>query len=236
MTVVRRRVEASRTGALQRHAAWAIPLGLVIAGILLLPLELAITRWATAGTLPGSVQKAIRISEAFSHGFGAAMILLAVFVLDRDRRARMPRLVAGTLLGGILANGSKLLVSRTRPRAFDLHGSILDSFSGWFALGQLPSVQEGFPSAHAATGFGLAVMLSWAYPAGRTFFFVLAALSGYQRVHSAAHFPSDVLFGAALGCLGAYACLPGRLLGRSLDRIEERRARQPEAPGEALGA
>lgn len=236
MTDACRRLDGARGRAGGRCAAWTLPLSLAVAGVLLLPLDLAITRWATAGTLPGMVQKAIRISEAFSHGFGAAVILIAVFVLDRSHRARMPRLVAGTLLGGMLANGFKLVVSRTRPRGFDLHGSILDSFSGWLSLGQLASVQEGFPSAHAATGFALAAMLSWAYPAGRTFFFVLAALSGFQRVHSAAHFPSDVLFGAALGCLGAFVCMPGRLIGRGLDRLEERRARRPAPPGEALGA
>jgi membrane-associated phospholipid phosphatase len=224
------------SSAQHRRLAWRVPLALAAASVLVLPLDLPIMRWVTTVHLPGSVDKAIRLSEAFSHGFGVVVILIAVFVLDREHRARMPRLVAGTVLGGVLANGLKLLVSRTRPRSFDLHGQILDSFSGFLSLGRLPSVQEGFPSAHAAAGFALAVMLSWSYPAGRTFFFVLAAISGLQRMQSMAHFPSDVLFGAALGCLGAYACLPGGVAGRFLDRLEARRALRGSRDGARSGA
>jgi len=209
-------------GGRRRWRAWLVPLALAAAAALTLPLDLPITRWATEGHLPKSIQKAIRLSEAFSHGYGVGAILIAVFVLDRARRTLLPRLIAGTVLGGLLANCLKLLVSRMRPRSFDLHGRILDSFHGFFQFGQRPSTEEGFPSAHAAAGFALAVMLAWRYPEGRTLFFALAVVSGAQRVFSEAHFPSDVLFGAALGCLAGFACLPGGVLGRPFDRLEAR--------------
>lgn len=218
---------SAESAARDRRPAWRLPLALAAAAVLALPLDLPVMRWVTNTDLPGSVDKGIRLSEAFSHGFGVAVLLLAVFVLDREHRARVPRLVAGSVLGGTLANCLKLVISRTRPRRFDLDGQILDSFSGWLSLGRLPSVQEGFPSAHAAAGFALATMLSWSYPAGRTLFFALAAISGLQRMHSMAHFPSDVLFGAALGCLGASLCLPGGLIGRRFDRFEARRGFRP---------
>jgi len=212
-----------------------VPLLLAAAGVLVLPLDVPVTRWVTAGNLPRDLEKAVRLSEAFSHGFGTAVILIAVFILDRSHRWLMPRLVVGTVLGGLLANALKMLVSRTRPRSFDLHGPVLDSFSGFFSLRQLPSAQEGFPSAHAATGFALAVMLSWRYPQGRVLFFTLAVVSGAQRVLASAHFPSDVLFGAALGCFAGYACLPGGLLSGRLDRWEARRA-SSHPPGGAPSA
>ncbi len=202
-------------------------------GVLMLPLDLPVTRWATGGHLPKMLAKAINLSEVFNHGTGAGFILLAVLVLDRAHRAVLPRLVAGTLLGGIIANVTKLLVARTRPRDFDLGGQVLDSFAGWLPLGQVPSDYQGFPSAHAATGFALALMLSWRYPAGRIFFFTLAVMSGSQRVFSGAHFPSDVLVGGALGCLGAFACLPGGLLGRRFDRLEAKWRRAPGRSPEA---
>lgn len=208
----------------RRSTRRLVALALATAAVLALPLDLSVMRWATGGHLPGSAEKAIRLSEAFSHGFGAAVILLAVWLLDRGSRSQMPRLVAGTVLGGVLANTLKLVVSRTRPRAFDLDGQILDSFSGWLSFGRLPSTQEGFPSAHAATGFALAAMLSWRYPAGRTLFVVLAVVSGVQRIVSSAHFPSDVLLGAALGVLGASLCLPGGAASAPFDRFESRRA------------
>lgn len=240
MTAVSGRAEsgpaATQVAASRRRPTWLVPVTLAAFAVLALPLDLAVVRWATSGHLPGSVEKAIRLSEAFAHGVGATVILIAVFLLDRANRARIPRLIAGTVLGGLLANGIKLIVSRTRPRAFDLHGNVLDSFSGWFSLGRLPSLQEGFPSAHAATGFALASMLSWRYPAGRTFFFVLAAVSGAQRIVSAAHFPSDVLFGAALGVLGAWLCLPGGLASAPFDRIEARHGVRPRGDGARSGA
>lgn len=219
-----------------RRAAWVVPLALAVGAVLVLPLDLSITRFATGGHVGKSVEKAIRLSEAFSHGFGAAVILLAVFVLDRAHRSALPRLVAGTLVGGFLANSVKGLVSRTRPRNFEAGGSILDSFSGFFSFGRLSSHQEGFPSAHAATGFALAAMLAWRYPQGRVFFFSLAAVAGAQRIFSEAHFASDVLFGAALGCLAGHACLPGGVLDRPLTRLEARLALRRTPDGARSGA
>jgi membrane-associated phospholipid phosphatase len=210
---------ASRAAA---RRAWLVPLLFVAAAVLIVPVDLPVTRWITAGHLPKDFQKAVRLSEAFSHGFGATAVLIAVFVLDRAHRRFMPRLVAGTVLGGLLANTLKMFVSRTRPRNFDLDGHILDTFSAFFSWGQLPSSQEGFPSAHAATGFALAAVLSWRYPHGSVLFYTLAAVSGAQRVFSAAHFPSDVLFGAALGCAAGFACLPGGIFSGTFDRLEAR--------------
>lgn len=213
-----------------RRVGMLLPLSLAGAALLVLPLDLGLTRLALEGHLPRSVEKLIRLSEAFSHGYGAALILVSVYLLDRASRRFLPRMVAGTLLGGFLANGLKLLVSRTRPRRFDLDGNVLDSFSGFIPLGQLPSTEEGFPSAHAATGFALATVLIWRYPQGRWLFVGLAVVSGAQRIFSAAHFPSDVLFGAALGCFAGAACLPGGLLDGPLARLEDRLGlRQPGA-------
>ena len=62
---------------------------------------------------------------------------------------------------------------------------------------------QSFPSAHTATAAGLAAALIWLYPQGRLLFTLLAVLVGCQRIVSGAHFPSDVLVGAAAGCLVA---------------------------------
>lgn len=222
------------------HATSGIRLGLALAalGLLALPFDLSLTQAALELDLPKTIAKLIRLSEAWSHGYGAAAILIAVFVLDRTGRNEMPRLVAGTILGGLLANLTKLAIARARPRAFDLDGSVLDSFLGFFPLGLGPSTQESFPSAHAATGFALCVVLTWRYPHGRWLFLGLAIVSGAQRVFAEAHYPSDVLIGGALGCLGARACLPGGLVAPPLDRWAERirRRRGPELAASAQAA
>ncbi len=204
-------------------------------GLLALPFDLPLTQAALALDLPKTIAKLIRLSEAWSHGYGAAAILISVFVLDRAARSEMPRLVAGTILGGLLANLTKLAVARARPRAFDLDGNVLDSFLGFFPLGLGPSTQESFPSAHAATGFALCVVLSWRYPHGRWLFLAFAIVSGAQRLFAEAHYPSDVLIGGALGCLGARACLPGGLVAPPLDRWVER-IRRRRSPRLAVSA
>ena len=220
----------------KRRIGLLLPLALAVAAVLVLPFDLGLTRLATAGHLPKTFEKLVRLSEAFSHGYGATVILIAVLLLDGEGRRVAPRMVAGTVLGGVLANTFKLLVARTRPRRFDLDGRILDSFSGWLPLGQLPSTQEGFPSAHAATGVALATVLAWRYPRGRWLFLALAVLSGSQRVFSSAHFPSDVFFGAALGCFAAFACLPGGALDGPLGRLDAWLAARAPGVGSRSGA
>ncbi|MFM7292258.1 MAG: phosphatase PAP2 family protein, partial [Planctomycetia bacterium] len=54
---------------------------------------------------------------------------------------------------------------------------------------------------------GLAAALTWKYPRGTWLFVALAAAAAAQRVASSAHYPSDVLFGAAVGLVGAAVVL-----------------------------
>jgi membrane-associated phospholipid phosphatase len=65
---------------------------------------------------------------------------------------------------------------------------------------------QSFPSSHAATAAGLAVALAALYPRGRWLYLTFAMLAGLQRIEAQAHFASDVLAGAALGCIVAAAC------------------------------
>jgi membrane-associated phospholipid phosphatase len=44
----------------------------------------------------------------------------------------------------------------------------------------------------------MAIALSYAYPKGRPLFFTMAAFASFQRIIAGAHYPSDVLFSAAL--------------------------------------
>jgi undecaprenyl-diphosphatase len=60
---------------------------------------------------------------------------------------------------------------------------------------------------------GLAAALSWKYPRAAWFFAALAIAAATQRVATSAHYPSDVLLGAALGLAGAAV-----FLGVSPDR------------------
>jgi membrane-associated phospholipid phosphatase len=171
--------------------------------------------------IPNGVRQIFQLSEGFGHGFGVGAIILAVYLLDRPRRRAVPRLLTMAFGAGLAADIFKLLVLRTRPRDFDFAaGNVWDTFVRWLPLGG-PSGTQSFPSAHTATAVGLALGLAWLYPRGRWLFAAMAVLVACQRIESTAHFPSDVLFGAALGFLVAAGCFSGPL-GRAFERWERK--------------
>jgi membrane-associated phospholipid phosphatase len=172
----------------------------------------------------------------FGYGGTVIVIILAACALDPRGWRVAPRLVISALGAGLAADLVKvLLVVRTRPEASNLEGTAGDTFVSWFPpwagerlreLGfKYGSDLQSFPSAHTATAVGLAIGLTSLYPRGWWLFALLAALAGWQRIHSHSHFLSDVLAGAALGLLVGACCTSATRLGRWLMKIES-------APGE----
>jgi undecaprenyl-diphosphatase len=207
-----------------RHALW-LAAALAVLAIPAMWVDLPIAQWWSEKQLPGEVRKLIALSEAFSHGTGMAIILLLVFVLDRAGRRFVPRLVVATVGGGLAANLSKMLVERTRPnslpKGFDFNGPASVTFGDWLKFSGDSGLQS-LPSAHTATGVALAVALTWRYPQGGWLFLVLAVLSSMQRMEVMAHYLSDVLLGAAVGCLIAGLCVSDFGPGRWFTRFEQR--------------
>ena len=115
--------------------------------------------------------------------------------------------------GGITTDVIKVFVERVRPRAADfaVQVSVWDGFRDSIIEGVTGSRSNihSFPSGHSAMAAGLAAALAWRYPRARWFFALFAAMAMAQRVVSSAHFPSDVLFGAAIGLAGAAVFLGG---------------------------
>lgn len=207
-----------RLGLLAAFLAILVPLAFAA--------DLAVTSFCRVGGLPGDLRKLVELAEVFGHGAGVACILLTVVVLDRARLRALPRLVACAFGAGLAANVVKMVVIRARPRVNEF-SSVWETFQGWFPLFTSESLGKGldsslqaFPSAHTATAVGLAVALGALYPRGRWLFAFFAALAALQRIESCAHFLSDVIAGAAIGCLVAAICHSQRSLGRWFDRIE----------------
>ena len=192
-------------------------------GVAALAIDAPLAAWVHNGNSPSPLNKVCGLSEAMGHGMGVLLIAIVMATLDPSNRHRLPRILVAALGSGLLANICKLALARTRPNHFEFHlQSSLDSFGPWLPMLGNPSWNQGFPSSHAATAAGLAIVLSCIYPRGRVLFPVLAVLAGMQRVLEEAHFASDVFWGAAVGCAFAPLCVYGSALGRLLDRLEER--------------
>ncbi len=200
----------------------AVAAGLALLGLAALPLDLPIARWFHDGRCPAEILRCLSFAETYAHGFGVTCILLTVLVLDTTRWRLMPRTITLSLGAGLLANVVKLLVTRTRPHEFDLsqNGSVWQTFGHWIAVGHVASGQQSFPSAHMATAVGLTAALAWRYPRGRYLFLVFALLAGCQRMSSASHYLSDVIWGAAVGATATALFMPGGLISKPFDRIE----------------
>jgi membrane-associated phospholipid phosphatase len=138
--------------------------------------------------------------EPFGHGvLGVSLVLLVVHQLDPSRRWAIPRILACSLAAGGVTDLLKMLIVRVRPNDFGFHGSVWTTFGDWWPLLSAGSEGQSFASGHTATATALAAGLVWLYPNGRVLFSLLAVLVGCQRVVSGAHYPSDVLTGAATG-------------------------------------
>lgn len=228
---------SSRTAFKPAGPLW-LALLLALAGVGALAVDLPVTSWLLHHDPPGLLAKLATLSEAFGHGAGVAMLLVAIYVLDPARRVNLPRVAAASLGAGLAANVLKLLLGRMRPHhlpeGFNFAGSVFDTFGSWLPLAGGGSGAQSFPSAHSATAAGLAVVLAHFYPRGRWLFAALAALVVLQRLLAGAHYLSDTLLGAALGCLVAGMCLRPRLLGGWFDRLEHV-WQQPDHVADAVG-
>jgi undecaprenyl-diphosphatase len=143
--------------------------------------------------------------------------VLAIIGWWRGDRTRSVRgwLGGATVAGaGLVQVFLKHVACRARPSAAGA-----GAFFSEFPCVPAAYAVASFPSGHTTTAFALATLLALWYPRGAIGFLGLAGVVGFTRVFLGAHFPSDVLAGAALGtavALIAYAKVPG--------------VRRPEAP------
>ncbi|HVX10630.1 MAG TPA: phosphatase PAP2 family protein [Pirellulales bacterium] len=184
------------------------PVVLLLLAAAALAIDIPVAQWALGRNYPRAVRELMSLAEAWGHGVGVSIVLLTVYTLDPARRRDLPRAILTVAAAGCGANLVKLLIARTRPGATDLlHVHTWETFVGWLPFGRSGSGFQSFPSAHTATAVGLALVLGWLYPRGRWLFGVFAVAVGIQRVFASAHYPSDVLAGAAVGWLCAWAIL-----------------------------
>ena len=210
----------------QNRIRWPLILSLLCLSVAVLPFDAIITAHRRSGFLAGDVRRIIQLSEIFGHGFGLAVVAYMVWALAPAKRRFLPRLVACMLLPGLAVHIIKTFVGRRRPGFY--YPEFTDNASETW-LGIMPSgypnheyLTQSFPSAHAATAFGLAIAMSWLFPRGRHAFFVFALLAAIQRVVYGAHWASDVFVGSAVGIFVASLVFNVRSVDRLFANLESR--------------
>ncbi|WP_406390679.1 phosphatase PAP2 family protein [Streptomyces sp. NBC_00887] len=135
------------------------------------------------------------VEEAVEHTklWWAAAVIMAAAGGRRGRKAAATGITA-VALGELLSNGvAKQLVERRRPpKEWIPHDDVEERPDS-----------SSFPSGHtaAAVAFTAAVALSWPW-AGAACAVPTVAVA-LERVHSGAHYPSDVAAGAVIGLAAA---------------------------------
>jgi membrane-associated phospholipid phosphatase len=96
-------------------------------------------------------------------------------------------------IAGLLAQLPKHLAGRARPKYLDAVGPF------HFDMFALKGDFASFPSGHSVTAFASVVALAYFLPRWRWPLLALGCLVGLSRIIIGAHYPSDVLAGAAIG-------------------------------------
>lgn len=181
------------------HAVRSLTVALVALGFTTLsaiprsvtPLEERL--FSVVNGLPDVIEWPVWLVMQLGAVLAVPVIALIAFAGWRRLRPAVDLLVAG-IAAWLLARFMKDLLERGRPASFfddvDLRGS----------LGEGNDIGLGFPSGHTTVAFALAIVvfpyvaLPW-----RVMTVALATTVAFARLYFGAHFPLDVLGGAALG-------------------------------------
>ena len=125
--------------------------------------------------------------------------------------------VAALVLTDLCTNLIKASLQRVRPCHVIPAVHLLTGCTRSFSL----------PSNHASNMFAIATVGWWGFRRYRWALFILAAGVAYSRVYLGAHYPADVLAGALLGMVVAWAC--ARCASRIWPGLLDAATRQPRS-------
>lgn len=142
-------------------------------------------------------------SVAGDAGMWTLFGLTAILFWDKAGRLRMALLfLAAMAVGGASLVAVKAIVDRDRP---------MERFKEEIRLGRAeiraplrPLFARSFPSGHSQAAFTAAAFFALSYRRHRALLYAAAAAVALSRVYLGAHFPLDILAGAALGWAAAW--------------------------------
>ncbi len=121
------------------------------------------------------------------------IVPIACVLLSRDKKTILRAIIA-VVMTFFLTDVLKIVF--VRPRPSDVGG-------GWFL--STPADKWGFPSKHASTSFALATSVVLYKKALGWIAIIFALLISFSRIYLGAHYWSDVIVGAVLGIIIAFA-------------------------------
>ena len=208
---------------------YLVPLLLAVMAYGIVPYDAWLTHPDRLAFLAGDVIRISILSELFAHGFGVLVVAVGIYLLAPKSRNTIPRILACAFWPGMVAHFLKFQIARVRPIQFfdadsqaNFPSDPWATWLGWLCNWDLNRCypHQSFPSAHTATVWGFAIAMIWAFPKGKYLFIFIASLASIQRVVSYAHWPSDVLAGAAVGILCGGALQQNWGFGWLLNRLE----------------
>ena len=137
-----------------------------------------------------------RTVTALGNGGIFWIILTVVLLLFKDTRRAGVTMAIALLIDLIICNLTlKPLIARIRP--YDINTSVSLIIS--------PPTDYSFPSGHTASSFAAALSLFFYNRKYGAAAIALACVIALSRLYLYVHYPTDVLAGAAIGVLCAYA-------------------------------
>lgn len=207
-------VEGSLAGAV---APLALPsrravVATIVVGVALVALatqfDVRIATWVRDNPISFEAKQILEVTRWPGHFVFTMVVAGLIVIRSRDPligRARAIVLLVAAGAPGLASTVLKWGVGRTRPfrgaLAFDLT-PLRDGAFGVFYQKNL-----SFPSGDATLAFATAATLALLFPRWRPLFWLWACVVCVARVLQGAHYPSDVLAGAAVGTLLAWASI-----------------------------
>ena len=149
------------------------------------------SRWVKAAAKAGDLG-----DQEPLYAISGALLLFGLLRRDRRLAEAGARMLAAVAAADFAKSMIKRSVTRTRPHVLMDEGEY-DLEAG----GEDEKPRQSFPSGHAAGGTAAARALARVYPQAGAAAGVGAAAMGVTRIAKGAHYPLDVLAGAAVGLL-----------------------------------
>lgn len=193
----------------------------------------ALFRRVATHRLPGADRVLPQLSRSANHGllwFGTAAAIAVAGAGSTSRRAAL-RGTASLALASVVTNTlAKSTVRRARP--------LLEPVPVIRRLKRQPRTTS-FPSGHAASAAAFATGVALESPGWGAAVAPLAASVAFSRIYTGAHYPADVLAGAAVGVAAALAVrrlLPAKELTPPPVRAPAKAPKLPDGEGLVVAA